>query len=61
MVIFLARNANHTTDLRTLQGYIQFPILKQFAIKLCNFIHFKMLFPAMVMVSFFLSRSKFRL
>jgi hypothetical protein len=42
------------------KGYI-FLILEQFATKLCNFTHFKMLFPAMVMVSFFLSRSKFRL
>jgi hypothetical protein len=42
------------------QGYI-FLILQHFATKLCNFTHFKMLFPATAMVSFFLSRSKFRL
>ena len=35
-------------NLRTSQGYIFF-ILQQFAIKLCNCTHFKMLFPAMIM------------
>jgi hypothetical protein len=40
---------------------LYFLILQLFTTKLCNFTHFKMLFPAMVMVSFFLSWSKFRL
>jgi hypothetical protein len=46
MVIFHARN-KYKQNLRTSQGYI-FLILRQFATKLCNFTHFKMLFPAMV-------------
>jgi hypothetical protein len=38
----------YTEKLRTSQGYL-FLILQQFATNLCNFTHFKMLFPAMVM------------
>jgi hypothetical protein len=45
MIIFHVRNANIC---KTSQGYI-FLILQQFATKLCNCTHFKMLFPAMVM------------
>jgi uncharacterized protein YbcV (DUF1398 family) len=44
MVIFPCK---YIQNLRTSQGYI-FLILQQFATKLCNFTHFKMLFPAMV-------------
>ena len=37
-------SAQMLQNLRTLQGYI-FRILQHFAIELCNFTHFSMLFP----------------
>jgi hypothetical protein len=40
---------------------LYFPHFTTIPTKLCNFTHIKMLFPAIVMVSFFLSRSKFHL
>ena len=48
--LFFPRVMQIYTKQRILQGYI-FHILQHFAIKLCNFTHFKMLFPAMVMDS----------
>jgi hypothetical protein len=51
---FSQAECKYIQNLGTSQGYI-FLILQHFATKLCNFTHFKILFPAMVMVSFFLS------
>ena len=50
MVIFPARNAN-IYKIGELHKTIYFLIVQQFATKLCNFTHFKMLFLAMVMAS----------
>jgi hypothetical protein len=46
--LLFPRVCKYIRNLRTSQGYIFF-ILQHLATKLCNFTHFNMLFPAMVM------------